>query len=176
MFVWAVLLSCGKSPENSVSSDRGAAPRMSASRLMSYNEAVAEAKKEGKTVLIDFYADWCKYCKKMDETTMSDSKVMEKLSANFVRVRINTDRPEGEPIVYKSRKMTAREFSAFMQVPGLPSLVFLDKDENVITLIPGFIEKDVFIPILNYISYECYKKDISFDAYMSNQNSCRGKS
>lgn len=47
-----------------------------------------------KRVFINFYADWCVYCKKMDEAAFKDLKIVEKLNADYYAVKMkaeNTD-------------------------------------------------------------------------------------
>ncbi len=43
-------------------------------------KAVAEAKKRGKLVMLDFSAQWCVSCKEMDDFTFSNPKVVKRLS------------------------------------------------------------------------------------------------
>ncbi len=42
---------------------------------------LAQAKAEGKTVMLDFYADWCVSCKEMERFTFSDAKVQARLQS-----------------------------------------------------------------------------------------------
>ena len=37
----------------------------------SFNEGIALAKKENKHIVLDFYTDWCGWCKVMDQKTFS---------------------------------------------------------------------------------------------------------
>lgn len=53
------------------------------------------AKVENKFVFVKFYADWCLPCKWMDETTFSDPTINEKLSSNFISIKVNIDDFDG---------------------------------------------------------------------------------
>jgi len=44
-----------------------------------FNAAVQESTRQGKPVMLDFYADWCTYCIKMEDYTFSDSRVQQAL-------------------------------------------------------------------------------------------------
>ena len=44
-----------------------------------------------KKVLINFYADWCVYCKKMDEATFKNEEVIAQLNSNFYAVKMNAE-------------------------------------------------------------------------------------
>src|SRR5512143_2985202 len=57
----------------------------------SYEDALAKARKEGKFVMVDFYAVWCKWCKKLEKETYIDPKVAEVLKADFVTVKIDAE-------------------------------------------------------------------------------------
>lgn len=44
-----------------------------------------------KKVFIDFYTDWCTYCRKMDKTVFTKAKVIEELNENYYAVRFNAE-------------------------------------------------------------------------------------
>ena len=48
------------------------------------DEAVAQAAREGRPVMIDFYADWCTSCKEMEATTFLDPVVRRALSGSVL--------------------------------------------------------------------------------------------
>lgn len=65
---------------------QGAATQNSASltftpikNLEELNSKLAQAKAEGKPVMLDFYADWCVSCKEMEHNTFSDPTVISRL-------------------------------------------------------------------------------------------------
>lgn len=80
-------------------------------------EAVEAAAAAGKPVLLDFRADWCLPCLKMEATTFVDSRVVE-LAREFVMVKAD---------LTESGSAEAREMLDRYRVKGVPTIVFLDR-------------------------------------------------
>ena len=144
-------------------------------KWLSFNEGWALAQKQKKPMLVDFFADWCKWCIVMDKETFTDYEVAQKLNESYITVRVYTDKTDGEKLQYKGKSFTNQEFATGMGIQGLPTLLFFDKKGNPITKIPGFIKKDMLMPILDYISTECYNKNITFDDFVSKKGICGKK-
>lgn len=92
------------------------------------NSAFDEAKKTNKPVMVDFSVAWCSYCKELDETTLSDPRVQEKLSKDYVVVKIDAD----------THPDTASQFKVY----GYPTLVFLNPNGEEIKRQEGYIDPD----------------------------------
>jgi thiol:disulfide interchange protein DsbD len=91
----------------------------SAVQWASYSPSAIEAAKvAGKPAIIDFFADWCAPCKRLDEETFTDPRVAEQFKS-FVAVKANLTR-EDDPQVSALR----RQFD----VHGVPVIVFLGPD------------------------------------------------
>ncbi|MBN2158761.1 MAG: thioredoxin fold domain-containing protein [Spirochaetes bacterium] len=171
--IFMVIASCSKSSEH----EGGSANSPSVEPVIwhDFNEGLKLAAEKKRPVVLDFYADWCGWCKKMEAEVFSDGEVTARLKDNYICVRLFMDRKINETINYKNHAITKQEFSMMVGVRGLPTIVFLDRDANLITKIPGFIDKGMFLPLLSYIKEECYKKQVSFQDYMEGKAPCGGK-
>jgi len=99
-------------------------------------QALARAAGEQKLVLVDFYTDWCKWCKKLDAETFQDSAVAQALAEGYVPVRLNAEK-EGEA--------EARRF----QVSGYPTILVLDGKGREVGRIEGFMGPQEFLAELH---------------------------
>jgi len=133
-----------------------------------FQEGLELAKQKNKHIVIDFYADWCKWCKVMDEKTFSVPEVEKYLFENFVPIRVNTEL--NDQVTFQGKTFSLRQLSSVFGVKGLPSLAFLTSEQEMVTLIPGYIKKDKFMKILEYINKECYKKQIPFEDFLQDDN------
>lgn len=95
-----------------------------------FEDALKSAKSQQKPVMIDFYTDWCGWCKKLDSDTYSDPKVRA-VAEKFVCVKIDAE---------KESALTSK-----YGVQGFPTIIFLSKDGNVISKITGYLPPDKFL-------------------------------
>lgn len=79
------------------------------------DDVLIEARKSGKGIIIDFYADWCVACKELEIYTFSQASVQE-LKEQFIFLKF--DATKDSPEFNKLRTQ--------YQVLGLPHLVFYD--------------------------------------------------
>ena len=91
--------------------------------------ALEEAQKTGKPVMVDFYTEWCGWCKKLDADTYSNSTV-QKLAQEFINVKIDGDKNENLIVKYR--------------VTGYPTIMFFDSGGNILMKNPGYLGPDDF--------------------------------
>ena len=104
--------------------------------LTELNQAIATANADGKTVMLDLYADWCIACKEFEELTFPKENVQNALS-NTVLLQIDlTD----------TGSQTSIEIMEHFDVFGLPSILFFDLSGNELTQmrVTGFKDAEQF--------------------------------
>jgi thioredoxin-related protein len=109
-----------------------------------YENGIAKAKSEQKKIFLNFYADWCTYCKKMQNETFRNASVVSYLNENFISIIVDSE---------KERKITA-DFN----VRELPTNWFLSEDGEKINRLPGFVAAQDLLPLLKFIDSDSYKK------------------
>ncbi len=80
-------------------------------------DGLAIAEREGKPVLIDMWATWCKNCLVMDSTTLKDSSVNQALGG-YVKVKFQAEDPDDPNVARVMKALDAK---------GLPTYVILGK-------------------------------------------------
>ncbi|HEX4996970.1 MAG TPA: thioredoxin family protein [Terriglobia bacterium] len=63
----------------------------------SLEQGLAQARREGKPVLIDMWATWCKNCLTMDKTTLNDPSVVKALDG-YVKIKFQAETPDAPEI------------------------------------------------------------------------------
>ncbi len=173
--VFWIFASCSKSSENESEAKTLPAAGSASITWHDFNDGLKLAAASKKPVIMDFYADWCGWCRKMETEVFADREVASRLKENYVCVRLHTDRNPGETIKYKNHTLSKQEFAMMLGVQGLPTLVFLDREGNLITKIPGFVNKSMMLPLLSYIKDECYLNKVPFKEYMDGTSPCGKK-
>ncbi len=79
-------------------------------------EGLEVAQAEGKPVLVDMWATWCKNCLTMDKTTFKDPEVVARLEG-YVKVKFQAQDPDASP---------AKEIMARFEGIGLPTYAILE--------------------------------------------------
>ena len=145
--------------------------QVSIDQWVPFDVGMAFAEKTGRPVIIDFYTSWCRWCKVMDDKTFSDPEVKAYLSEHFVTIRLNAE-SRSERYSFRGKEYSPVELTRNFGVRGFPSLAYLDREGELITIVPGFVPKETFLPFLHYIRKECYKQQMSFDEFLKKREEC----
>jgi thiol:disulfide interchange protein DsbD len=99
-----------------------------------------EAKRTGKPLLLDFYADWCISCKEMEIKTFGNSAVAKKMQ-DYILVQADVTRNTAE------HQALLKQYGLF----GPPGILFFNPagEEQVNQRVVGFMPPDRFLLRLN---------------------------
>jgi thiol-disulfide isomerase/thioredoxin len=96
-------------------------------------DGIVAASKSGKYVLVDFWADWCGWCKRMD-VTLADPKVDALVHDNFVYVKLDV----GQFDKYTDR---LKQYN----VTGIPVMLILDGQGKLLGQQVGYLPPEAFL-------------------------------
>lgn len=88
-----------------------------------------------KKVFVNFYADWCMYCKEMERTTFQDSAVIKILNEDYYAVKMNVE--SKDTIVFGNQTFTNKRIKKINPVHELPLL--LASRKNKVFSLPAFV-------------------------------------
>jgi thioredoxin-related protein len=100
-----------------------------------YDDALSAAKSANKLIMVDFYTDWCGWCKKLDADVYPNPKVIQAVS-QVIPVKVNAEK-EGVELAKK------------YAVSGYPTILFLNTDGAVEGVIGGYVPADGFVAMTN---------------------------
>lgn len=123
--------------------DRAAAPEPAELAVTSHSSATVKwetdwdsaferAQREGKPVLVSYYADWCVWCKHLESITYQDQKVATLLSERVVPLEVDIDH-------------SPRELLEKQKIEAPPTIVVLDPAGHELGRILGYMPPTGFL-------------------------------
>lgn len=105
--------------------------------LAELNDKIAQS--AGKTVMLDFYADWCVSCKEMEHNTFSDPVIRQRL-ANVVLLQADITANSADDDALR------KHFGVF----GPPAMIFFSPSgKEIADHVIGYQSPDQFSPLLD---------------------------
>jgi thioredoxin-related protein len=103
-----------------------------------YKQALAQAAKENKQVLLDFTgSDWCPYCIQMDREVLSKSQFENFASKNLVLVKLDYPRRKKLP---PSEMQQNDQLQQQYSIEGYPTYVLLDSRGKEVKRVIGYVD------------------------------------
>ncbi len=86
------------------------------------DNAIAEAKKNNKRILLDVGGEWCIWCHRLDSLFANNPDLSKYMYDNYVVVKVN----------YSPENKNEKVLSQFPKIPGYPHLFVLDNTGKLI--------------------------------------------
>ncbi|OHD83952.1 MAG: hypothetical protein A3I60_06550 [Sulfuricurvum sp. RIFCSPLOWO2_02_FULL_43_45] len=99
-----------------------------------FAHAQAKAKKESKPMLVIITTEQCRWCRKLEATTLSDDDIISKINSSFIPVHVTRD-----------KSVYPKTLSANM----VPMSYFLDGNGRVLYAMPGYWPTEDYQSILD---------------------------
>jgi len=101
----------------------------------SYDQALLKAKKEGKPLMVLITSEQCRWCRKLESTTLQDDEVAARINTTFQAVNVTKD-----------KSIYPKNLSAKM----VPMSYFIDpRNGKVLYSIPGYWGAEDYNSILD---------------------------
>ncbi len=106
------------------------------------DEQRALAKANGQPIMIDFWAKWCVYCKKLDKDVWNVPAVVAE-SQRFVTIKVDATDPDDAEM---------EQIKEAFKVPGLPRVIFIDSRGEVLHgRTVGYLKADEMLTLMKSI-------------------------
>jgi len=125
--------------------------------------AKEEAKEQKKHILVFFHMTYCPYCMKMINNAFSDKVAKKKMENDYIFIDINID--DSGIIKYKDFKGNKKDFSKSLAIGYYPTVLFIDKNNEIVYAMKGYRKTETFNHILDYVTKKSYE-ETDFAGYL----------
>ena len=178
MGMLATIACNGQNGNTTASDNKGAAATeavVEAEKInwLTFEEAVKMNETAPRQIFIDFYTDWCGWCKVMDRNTFTDPNVVKIMNNYFYPVKFNAEGKE--PVVFNGKTYNFvpqgnrgyHELAAniMMGEMSYPTFIFMNEKYEIVTPVKGYVAPAEFEPIASYIGLRKYDNNVDYEAY-----------
>lgn len=146
---------------------------------ISFEEAFEKNKTNPKPWIIDIYTEWCGWCKRLDQTTFSDSAVVADVTANYYAVKLDAEQKENivlDDATYsfvESGKRGYNELAAALMNGQMsyPTIVFLNDKLQNLQPVKGYKSAEDFHPMIAFFAVFDIDNPIKWEDFLENYQS-----
>lgn len=117
-------------------------------KWLSIGEAEKLYQENPKPLILDFYTDWCGWCKHMDKTTYTNPAVVSFVTKYFYPVKINAESSDTvyfrgkmyAPVKNGNRYLNSLAIEMLKGKLSYPTTVFLHDKEKINLIVPGYLD------------------------------------
>src|SRR5689334_11509797 len=82
------------------------------------SEALDQAPKTNRKIILDVYTDWCGWCKRMDRDTYADGAVAAYMQEHYIASKMNPEKSGN--LTYDGKEFSQQEFGQALGINGYP--------------------------------------------------------
>lgn len=135
----------------------------------SFDEAITSAAESQKPILIDIYAPWCGWCRRMQEEVYGNRMLAAFVRENFEYGRLNLDDSQTEHS-FREYVLSSQELGYALGAQGTPTTVFMESNGDYITKLDGYWALEPFGKAVRYIASGAYE-EMTFERYVAGTDS-----
>ena len=112
-----------------------------------FEAAKAKAQKEDKIIYVLITSETCRWCRKLESTTLEETAVVENVNSKYAAVALTRGKDSYPPC---------------LKAPMVPMSYFLTPDGRVIYSVPGYWEEEDYLSMMEDVERK-YKKQKSIE-------------
>jgi thioredoxin-related protein len=112
-----------------------------------FEAAKAKAQKEDKILYVLITSETCRWCRKLESTTLEETAVVENVNSKYAAVALTRGKDKYPPC---------------LKAPMVPMSYFLTPDGRVIYSVPGYWEEEDYLSMMEDVERK-YKKQKSIE-------------
>lgn len=133
--------------------------------FLDFPQDVAEARKQGRQVMVFLHLDDCPYCARMLEESFASGDNRDFMERNFDVIAVNV-RGSLEVRWIDGVTYTERGLARHLKVFGTPTIVFLDHDAKIVLQLSGYRDPRALRAALDYAQSKSYHS-LTFADYLA---------
>ena len=150
--LWGLLLLCGLAwllPACAAQSPSSAAGAQS--YWLDYDTVMEKGARSDKPVMLYFRANWCYFCREMEQFVFPQPRVTHRLKNDVLPVRLDVSRHKRLAEIY--------------QIKHLPTTLILDKHGREVLRARGYMSEERLLAAFEYVRDGRYRK-VDFETFL----------
>ncbi len=144
---------------------------------LSFEEAVIKNETTPKKMFIDFYTNWCGWCKVLDRTTFKDSIIVDLINEHFYPVKFNAEQKDTINFKGTAYKFVANGRRGYHELAAAilqgkmsyPTMIIMDEQYQILSPINGAVNAPDLEPVLVFLGEDLFKDEQqSWNDYRAN--------
>ena len=148
--------------------ERYVLPEWFSKSFLSFKEDVAEARAQGKHLMLFLHLEECPYCVKMLKENFVDGERRDRIQKHFDVIGVDI-RGARELQWVDGARYAERSLAAHLKINAAPAMVFFDFDGNKVLQLNGYREPRAFGQALDYVQTQRYRHE-TLAAYLERQD------